>query len=411
MVAARSSPRARAQAHAAALALALLQNRTLVEDLTPASAHSPPSPGMALHRHTACEGRALSCYFHPLSSCSYRTASTAAAAGRPEASPSHPAHSLPIARLPAATDAAGASPLAAGGARLSDGVPAEQLVHAKLFGPRAMVQAATRSLAGARPATTAFQRAEAPRDAAVEGAAGAAAEGVAGAGEVAEAVRGLWFAALQLWLWKPTAQLLRSGHAVLSRLEAASRHGGAGALGMHVRHGDTRIRDDRVFAELSSYMEHARQLRHALLPQRLTLFVATDSSTVLGQLPLLAAAAGFDRDDVLWFGSPAVPRPDSDLQTSLRLWREGPGAQGSGRANDEQFLQFTSGIVLDIEALSQCNYFVGTCMSQVGRLATELMLARGKMRAAPVGLDIRVCRSFPAHFYDVEMPWRSAFGM
>jgi hypothetical protein len=69
----------------------------------------------------------------------------------------------------------------------------------------------------------------------------------------------------------------------------------------------------------------------------------------------------------------------------------------------------TRGIVLDIEALSRCSLFVGTCMSQVGRLATELMLARGNMLAPPVALDRRMCERFPAHFYKIEMPWADSF--
>ena len=45
----------------------------------------------------------------------------------------------------------------------------------------------------------------------------------------------------------------------------------------------------------------------------------------------------------------------------------------------------------------------------MGRLATELMLARGGMRAAPVAIDLDICQKFPAHFYDIEVPWGRSF--
>ena len=68
-----------------------------------------------------------------------------------------------------------------------------------------------------------------------------------------------------------------------------------------------------------------------------------------------------------------------------------------------------NGIVQDITLLSECDVLIGTCMSQVSRMAAELMVDR--MIAPPIAMDLALCRSFPAHFVDIEMEWRSYMGV
>ncbi len=56
------------------------------------------------------------------------------------------------------------------------------------------------------------------------------------------------------------------------------------------------------------------------------------------------------------------------------------------------------GHLQDIFGMSCCSYLVGSCMSQVSRLAADLMYAKGFMRAPPVGFDCEVCRCVPTPF-------------
>ena len=69
-----------------------------------------------------------------------------------------------------------------------------------------------------------------------------------------------------------------------------------------------------------------------------------------------------------------------------------------------------NGIIQDITLLSECNVLIGTCMSQVSRLAAELMVVNN-MIAPPIAMDLALCRSFPAHFVDIEMEWRGYMGV
>jgi hypothetical protein len=46
----------------------------------------------------------------------------------------------------------------------------------------------------------------------------------------------------------------------------------------------------------------------------------------------------------------------------------------------------------DIYGMSCCTRIIGSCMSQVSRIAADLMYAKGLMRAPPVGFDCESCR-------------------
>jgi hypothetical protein len=72
-------------------------------------------------------------------------------------------------------------------------------------------------------------------------------------------------------------------------------------------------------------------------------------------------------------------------------------------------LALTDAVVTDIYALSYGTHFVGTCLSQVSRVAYDLAYAAGRARAAPVGLDAARCRAHPVHFFPVAADWREGF--
>ena len=76
----------------------------------------------------------------------------------------------------------------------------------------------------------------------------------------------------------------------------------------------------------------------------------------------------------------------------------------------EYVSSLTSGVVTDIWLLSHANYMVGTCLSQVSRLAYELQYASGRARSHPVGLDAAMCRAFPMPApYSLMADWRETF--
>ena len=60
--------------------------------------------------------------------------------------------------------------------------------------------------------------------------------------------------------------------------------------------------------------------------------------------------------------------------------------------------------------LASCGYLVGTCMSSLSRLASELALAGGGLRAPPIALDYESCAAFSTHYYPIEMPWTKEWG-
>lgn len=99
-----------------------------------------------------------------------------------------------------------------------------------------------------------------------------------------------------------------------------------------------------------------------------------------------------------------------------------PGGAGNGTGRPVGFAEealaaaagdvaaLTAGVVGDVWLLSHANYLIGTCLSQVSRLAYELAYAAGRARAPPVGLDARLCRSFPMPApYTVTADWRDGF--
>ena len=86
-----------------------------------------------------------------------------------------------------------------------------------------------------------------------------------------------------------------------------------------------------------------------------------------------------------------------------RPWEEGTYAAAEG------VKAVTSGVVADIWLLSHANYLIGTCLSQVSRLAYELQYATGRARGPPVGLDARLCRSLPLPApYSILADWRES---
>ena len=87
------------------------------------------------------------------------------------------------------------------------------------------------------------------------------------------------------------------------------------------------------------------------------------------------------------------------------------GGAAAAAAGDAAFsvLALTDAVVTDILALSHGTHLVGTCLSQVSRVAYDLAYAAGRARAAPVGLDAARCRAHAVHFFPVAADWREAF--
>lgn len=87
-----------------------------------------------------------------------------------------------------------------------------------------------------------------------------------------------------------------------------------------------------------------------------------------------------------------------------------PGeAEAAQAAASADVAALTAGVIGDVWALSHANYLLGSCLSQVSRLAYELALAAGRARAPPVGLDARLCRTFPMPApYAVMADWRDS---
>jgi len=80
----------------------------------------------------------------------------------------------------------------------------------------------------------------------------------------------------------------------------------------------------------------------------------------------------------------------------------------------------TDGVIADILALSHATFLVGTCFSQVSRLASEIRVARAlqefqetfeQVASYPqfVALDSKQCRAFTRHSYTINIDWRTTF--
>ena len=82
----------------------------------------------------------------------------------------------------------------------------------------------------------------------------------------------------------------------------------------------------------------------------------------------------------------------------------------------------TDGVIADILAMSHATFLVGTCFSQVSRLASELRISRAYQKIhgnfahiVPfpqfLALDTVTCRSFPYHSYTITIDWRESFDL
>jgi hypothetical protein len=116
-----------------------------------------------------------------------------------------------------------------------------------------------------------------------------------------------------------------------------------------------------------------------------------------------------------------------DFADSLFQWtaRTGTGSKDSERllhhlSNAQSTRDMTDGVIADILALSHAAFFVGTCFSQVSRLASEIRAARAtqvfqdyfaRVASYPqfVALDSTQCRAFSQHSYTISIDWRMMF--
>eukprot|EP00940_MAST-03C_sp_MAST-3C-sp2_P001351 g1351.t1 len=216
-----------------------------------------------------------------------------------------------------------------------------------------------------------------------------------------------WFAQIQSWLWRPHRNVLDP----ITRLRERIAREEEPVIGLHVRHGDALNRTDRTKASLSKFLtaaialqEEQRSKGHEIR----TVFVASDSKKVLEQV--VAA------DNNPWRSHFDTILVNDVVMSTLSLggWNSELGAvednDGVGRAELGRKRAVLAGIIQDITLLSDCSVLVGTCMSQVARLAADLMLGNGNMIAKPVALDLSLCETFPAHFFPIDMEWREFMG-
>lgn len=224
----------------------------------------------------------------------------------------------------------------------------------------------------------------------------------------------LWFPAFEAYLFRPLPAVVPpSLHSMCRSLATLSENNPscATSVGVHVRHGDTSVLAYRgdAYRGWSSYLAVAGPLvtgQPPWCPRRVALVLATDNTTLQHLVQ-------------------ATPDPLVEVITADMVAGDAAGAYvvdaalsavtmdallaGLSPAQAPIAYNVTVGLIQDIFLLSCTSHFVGTCMSQVGRLASELMYVAGRMRHSPVGLDTDLCRQYPAHPYSMSLDWRSQF--
>ena len=168
-----------------------------------------------------------------------------------------------------------------------------------------------------------------------------------------------------------------------------------GAIGIHVRRGDTVRYPERTFAPLDVYLDHARAIKRSTGEDRI--FLASDDEGVL-----LDGMARLRNEFRVFTSQASVKSPRAPAQDTC--------AQEHIVHNPHQAFGMTVGVISDIAFLAECGFLIGTCMSQVSRLASELMQGRGALRASPIALDWNACASFQTHYYPIEVPWVASGG-
>eukprot|EP00939_MAST-03C_sp_MAST-3C-sp1_P003784 g3784.t1 len=234
--------------------------------------------------------------------------------------------------------------------------------------------------------------------------------------ELSEESPATWFAQIQTWLWQPVQEVL----APISRLRRMIASSDGPVLGIHVRHGDALKRTDRSNATLSQYLTAAITLQDEERSRGRdvrTIFVASDSPKILEQVTATTNNPWRVYFDTILVNNGVVATLSDDgwnshLDDEMYDDEAAPNVEcetsssSSSSPNLSRKRSMLSGIVQDVTLLSDCNYLIGTCMSQIARLSADLMLGGGRMLSDPVALDMPLCETFPAHFFPIEMEWR-----
>ena len=71
--------------------------------------------------------------------------------------------------------------------------------------------------------------------------------------------------------------------------------------------------------------------------------------------------------------------------------------------------ELTEGVIMDIYSLSHTQYIIGTCLSQVSRISSEIQYNYGYNQYPPIGLDTGLCRERSLHPYSIQMNWQHEF--
>jgi hypothetical protein len=259
-----------------------------------------------------------------------------------------------------------------------------------------------------------------------------------------DAWKGMWFAAFEAFLFRPLSELL-----VLPQVEEENR------IGLHVRRGDTVKLAYRYHGDLDAYLPHVQDATHRLedmgVRHNMTLFLASDSSKtkktfnslslgIQNDVPVLMKQQGsaslsisnacsenatevavhieswingqnsFSTDASIVANSPrknAMRSPISILtDASFLLQPEAAAMDEDVRRAANEIANVTRSVIADIWELSRSSVIIGTCFSQVGRIAYELGFAAFRPLLPPIGLDAAACmHPSISHPYKLYTHW------
>lgn len=74
----------------------------------------------------------------------------------------------------------------------------------------------------------------------------------------------------------------------------------------------------------------------------------------------------------------------------------------------QDLVSLLDSVVADTWVLAHGDHLIGTCLSQISRIASELMQAAGRQRSI-IALDNDMCRRFGRHFYSIMQDWRESW--
>ena len=203
----------------------------------------------------------------------------------------------------------------------------------------------------------------------------------------------LWFPAVQLYLFRPLPDVLGAPAAAAAAALAATR----ATVGVHVRHGDVTTLSYRDTRPADDHLRVAHAACTRWHPACFAV-VASDNATVRA----VASRRSRHWAATLLADAPLLQaRGAADFTGNVEVALAQP-AMASSPAG----YSVTAGVVRDVHLLSHTAVIVGSCMSQLARLAAELAVARGVAQTPPLGFDAPECMAFQGHWFSLPLPWQ-----